>query len=447
MTMIRGGFAYVILALAVSAVVPFCSVSADPEGVAGCQGGASIVFHASHRTFNDETIAVDQERIEERASSHGLDFGIVVGADAHTAWRVDENGVGSTGSENVRRDLMTMRAVLCGDVQSSGAVPGGWPVLVQRTPGAGPVVSVRYEENGSTQVIDLEHYGHLPNGTAVPIVWRVDSDPPVVVSRTEIIDRPVSALPAAWRATPVDVRPGTFPLREVDGRFALDASVNDRPIRCMIDTGSNILAVSNDLAPLIDPRDAVRTPAYKIGGYVTLVQGRVESLIVAGTSFKEPVVYVDTHLPPRTALCGADYLSKVRLRLDFGLRRATVSVGGGYACTHGCVPIDRSGVANGNATIGSRVFPVLYDSGAAGSIRMPPALVLAIRHFATADSSEYCGVRLVAAQVSFGGAERIANICPALEDARIPIAVGAGAFAAYEAVVIDYPDHLLEFVP
>lgn len=436
-----------ILALAICVISPFPGSAATPKaGASSCQAGTSIVFHASHEVFDGVTIAVDGERIEQRLSSHGTDYGIVVGADARKAWRIDENGVESVGSDAARRDLMTLRAVLCSSVQSSGLVPGGWSVIVHRGPSTGMIDRFLYEEGGSLQTIRVERYGHLADGSAIPVAWRVDNDAEFVVSKAELVDQPVVAERAVWKVTPVHVRPGVFDFKEIDGGFALDATIDGQPATCTIDTGSNVFAISSDLAALLDARESAETRIYQIGGYANLRSGRLKSLIIAGTTFSDPVVHVDRRLPPRTISCGNDFLSKLRLRLNFELHQATVSEAGGFACAGGCVPIDQSGVANGIATIGSRALPVLFDSGYVGSVRMPPSLLPTIQYSMTGDTAGYCTVKLLAAQVSFGGAESEAKICPAFESARFPVAIGAEAFAAYKAVVIDYPDHLLQFV-
>jgi predicted aspartyl protease len=420
--------------------------TAVADGVpSGCTPGVTIVLHATYQSFNEVTISVDAERIEERYSSHGLDYGLVTGSDTQTAWRLDENGVESEDAGDAKRDFMTLRSVLCGDLPPSGTAPGGWPVVVERDPSSGLITSVSYEEHGSPQNIQIEHYGRLTNGAAVPTAWRVNNGQAVVVTEESLARGPVASDRAAWPPMHADVRDSVTPLRASGARFALDGSAGGIPVTCMIDTGATIFAVSSDLANLIDTKDSSQTITYRIGGYGAMQTGRIGSLTVAGSSFTRPVVHVDDHLPPRTVLCGADYLEKVRLRLDFVSHQAKVSIGRPHACASGCVPIDRSGVAHGSATIGGRTLQVLFDSGYAGSIRMPPTTFATINYSNMAGTASYCGSTTFQVEVSFGGEKSVASVCPVTVDSRIPIAVGALAFATYSAVVIDYPDHLLQF--
>jgi len=417
-----------------------------------CSAGASVVLHATYGAYDDVTIAFSKDSIAEAYASHGRDYGLSVGADAQRAWRIDENGVLSTDAGDAKRDFMTLRAVLCNDFTALGSTvergtaSGGWPASIERDPTTGAISRVEYLENGTLQDIQIFRYGTLQNGATVPTAWSVDNGQIITASREEVVPTSSRSAIPAWPATAAMIRTGTLPLRAVGGTFALDGRLSGVPISCMIDTGANNFAVSADLAGLLDPRDSSRAGTHLVGGNVMVRVGRVSALDVAGSTFVRPVVYVDGRLPAHTVLCGADYLAKVRLRLDIGAGRATITTGRGDECTSGCVPIGEAGVADGEAAIGGRNFNVLFDSGYAGAIRMPPQELAAIRYGDRRDNSGYCATNPVRVDLSLGGAPSSTWACPMVVDSRIPIAIGAEAFSAYSSVVIDYPDHFLQFI-
>jgi predicted aspartyl protease len=419
-----------------------------------CGPGYSVVLHAAYGAYNDATIAVDADSVQEAYSSRGLDYGLTVGADEQMAWRVDENGVASSDVGDAKRDFMTLRAVLCNDLNSAGGegeirqeiARGGWPVSVQRDQRSGVISQVEYAENGTTQNIRVLQYGKLRNGAAVPTAWSVDGGQVVTVFKQDLVRGNARSATPNWPATPSLIRTGVSPLRRMGGRFVLDGHLGVVPINCMIDTGANNFAVSADLASSLDQQDSSQAGTHLVGGNVMTRVGRGPSIDIAGSTFDKPVVYVDSRLPPRTILCGADYLTKVRLRLDIASGSAAVAVGRGYKCASGCIRISDSGVARGDAMIGGQVFNVLFDTGYAGAIRLPPKDLGEIEYSTRSRAVEYCTGQTVDVELLLGGTQSTTWACPVNVDTRIPIAIGAEAFAAYRSVVIDYPDHLLQFL-
>ena len=434
-------------------LVPGSANRAYAAAPSACRPGESVVLHATYGAYDDVTIAFDTESIQETYSSLGLDYGLTVGANERGAWRVDENGVTSTNAGDAKRDFMTLRAALCNDLTPAtaqgaterGAALGGWPVSIQRDPATGAISRIDYSESGSVQNIQIFGYRMLQTGAMVPTSWRVDNGQVVMVSRQEIVERPSRSATPGWPATAAVIRVGTFALRTAGGRFTLDGRLAGAPIGCMIDTGANNFAVSADLAGVLERRDSSQAGTHLVGGNVVTRVGRVSALEVAGSTFSKPVVYVDSRLPTRTVLCGADYLAKIHLRLDIAGQRATISAGRGEKCSVGCVPIGEAGIASGQATIGGREFNVLFDSGYAGAIRLPPQELSTIKYGVQRSYTGYCATDPVRVDLSLGGVASSSWACPLLVDSRIPIAIGAEAFAAYSSVVIDYPDHFLQF--
>ncbi len=427
-------------------IMMLMSVKAEPTPVRPfvCGPDESLVLHGVYGAYSNVTIAVDSSKIEEQYSFQGRDYGIVIGADAKTAWRIDENGAETRSAGGAEADLMTLRALLCGDVPSAQAA---LQVVVERNAESGDVARVVYRVDGSLRAIEVLRYGSLRNGEVVPVAWRTEGGEMFLSSSEALENRPLDPNEFPWRKPNITITNGAFALKISGGRFYLPGSLDNVPISCMIDTGTSYLAVSNDLAGHIDQSDWTLERTRVIGGTEIDRVGRVNVLNVAGSTFLHPVVYVDSRLPPRTVICGGDYLSRLRLHMDFGSHRALVAVAAAsrYQCKTGCVSIDQSGVANGNATIGGKTFPVMFDSGYVGAVRMPPADFAAISSSSSRQAAPYCSGATRVSTIALGGVTNTTTVCPVLEDASIPIAVGARTFATYGTVVIDYPDHLLQF--
>lgn len=108
--------------------------------------------------------------------------------------------------------------------------------------------------------------------------------------------------------------------------------------------------------------------------------------------------------------------------------------------------VGRAPLIGSNAMIGGKALPALFDSGFNGTIRVPPSTFAALELIPHGATAPYCGTASGETELIVGGVAVTTTVCSRAVESVHPVAIGALTFAAFRSVVIDYPDHLLQFI-
>ncbi|MAW98164.1 MAG: hypothetical protein CMN72_00655 [Sphingomonas sp.] len=199
-----------------------------------------------------------------------------------------------------------------------------------------------------------------------------------------------AAWPAPGAATPIDLSKDSasrwvpFTLTDA-GQIRVSARINGRRAVAIIDTGVSISLVSRDFARKAGMRIAATSQADAIGGGITIGWAGARSLSLGGLTRRAARMAV-ADLPqsatggdiPVDALIGADLIACCALDLDYDAGRMRFLPSGTTPFDGQRAPLSRAKDSEVFVTAlrlgGTRVAPVLVDTGDGGAVTITPAI-------------------------------------------------------------------------
>jgi predicted aspartyl protease len=168
-----------------------------------------------------------------------------------------------------------------------------------------------------------------------------------------------------------------LPLTVEHGALVVEAAVNGAPVRLIVDTGADSLALSKATVERLHlPAGRGRTQSAGIGGLTVNENAHVDSFSFGGFILRDRTVATVPIKAPVDGLLGATFLSAFDVEIDLSAQRMTLW--GSKHCADGFLPWsppigtvalgeEKSGRVTLPITVNDQPLTVLFDTGAATS--------------------------------------------------------------------------------